>query len=371
MSERKELGRGTRFLIITAGLVVVIAGMQAAKSILVLLLLSLFIAVLCIPPMFWMKNKGVPSAVAMIVVMLGVVGVMFGISVLVGSSINDFSRNLPNYQSRILEQRDIVFTWLESQRIDIPDGGVRDVVNPGAIMGLVQSIFAGLGSVLSNTFIILLIVVFILLESVGFEQKMRLAMSNRQAITAFRYIDKVITNVNHYMAIKSAMSFLTGALITIWLAILGVDFPILWGLLAFFLNFVPNIGSFIAAVPAVLLALVQLGGGAALLTGVGFLVVNFVVGNALEPRIMGQGLGLSTLMVFLSLVFWGWVLGPVGMLLSVPLTMIAKIALDSSEKTRWIAILMGSGAEASAKSISEVPPPEPPEPLALAEAETS
>jgi predicted PurR-regulated permease PerM len=150
--------------------------------------------------------------------------------------------------------------------------------------------------------------------------------------------------VRHYLAIKTQMSFVTAVLVTILLVVLKVDFPILWGVLAFFLNYVPNIGSFIAAIPAVILAFVQLGTGSALFTASGYVVVNVVIGNIVEPRIMGRGLGLSTLVVFLSLLFWGWVLGSVGMLLSVPLTMVAKICMESMDETRWLAILMGSGA---------------------------
>jgi predicted PurR-regulated permease PerM len=116
----------------------------------------------------------------------------------------------------------------------------------------------------------------------------------------------------------------------------------LWGLLALLLNYIPNIGSILASVPAILLALIQLGVGKAVIVLVGYLVINIIIGNVLEPKIMGRGLGLSTLVVFLSLVFWGWVFGPVGMLLSVPLTMTVKIALDSNEDTRWISTLLGS-----------------------------
>jgi len=125
-----------------------------------------------------------------------------------------------------------------------------------------------------------------------------------------------------------------------------VDYPVLWALLAFLLNFVPTVGSFIAAVPAVLLATVQLGVFSAGLTLAGFVVVNLVMGNAVEPRWMGKGLNLSPLVVFVSLVLWGWVLGPVGMLLSIPLTIMIKIALENQEETRWIGVLLGSGTVA-------------------------
>ena len=137
------------------------------------------------------------------------------------------------------------------------------------------------------------------------------------------------------------MSLITGTLVALWVTLLGIDFPLLWGLLAFLLNYIPNIGSILAAVPVMLLALVQFGVGSALLVAVGFLAINMVMGNLIEPRVLGHGVGLSPLVVFLSLVVWGWVLGPVGLLLSVPLTMTLKIALESSDETRWLAILLG------------------------------
>ena len=143
------------------------------------------------------------------------------------------------------------------------------------------------------------------------------------------------------MAIKTLISLVTGIFITIWLTIIGVDYPLLWGPLTFALNYVPNIGSIIAALPAVLLAIIQLGLMRALLAAAGYIVINLLMGSVVEPRFMGRGLGLSTLVVFLSLLFWGWILGPVGMLLSVPLTITAKIALDSRDDTRWIAVLLG------------------------------
>jgi len=154
---------------------------------------------------------------------------------------------------------------------------------------------------------------------------------------------KVTGSIKRYLAIKTMTSLLTGAVIGISLAFLGVENAVLWGLLAFMLNYVPNIGSIIAAVPSVLFALVQLGVGGALATAAVFAVVNVIIGSVLEPRLMGRGLGLSTLVVFVSLVFWGWVLGPVGMFLSVPLTMTIKIALEAREGTRWIAVMLGSG----------------------------
>ncbi len=136
------------------------------------------------------------------------------------------------------------------------------------------------------------------------------------------------------------------------LAIIGVDFPLLWGMLAFLLNYIPTFGSILAAIPPVLLAMVQLGPGHAIAALAVFVMLNVLLGNFVEPYFMGRRLGLSTLVVFLSLVFWGWVWGPVGMLLSVPLTMIVKIMLENTEDLSWIAVLLGAGPkhEPAAKS---------------------
>ena len=154
-------------------------------------------------------------------------------------------------------------------------------------------------------------------------------------------VQSVTDNINKYITIKTWISLITGLLATILLYIIGVDYPILWGVLAFLLNYIPTIGSIIALIPPAMLAFIQFGIGDTIFVVAGYLVINTVMGNILEPKFMGQGLGLSALVVFLSLIFWGWVLGPVGMLLSVPLTITIKIALDSSEETRWIAVLLG------------------------------
>jgi Predicted permease len=190
---------------------------------------------------------------------------------------------------------------------------------------------------------VVLTVVFLLFEAVELPKKLHIALDN--AHRSLARFDQFIVTVNRYLVIKTSVSALTGGAITIWLAVIGVDFPILWGVCAFLLNFVPNIGSIIAAIPAIMLAFVQLGTLGAGLTALGFAAVNLIVGNIIEPRYMGKGLGLSTLVVFLSLLVWGWVFGPVGMLLSIPLTIIVKLALEANPRLRWIAIMLDSNPE--------------------------
>ena len=147
--------------------------------------------------------------------------------------------------------------------------------------------------------------------------------------------------------------------VAIWVALLGIDFPVIWGLLAFLLNYIPNLGSIIAAVPPVLLGYIQFGIGRALLVAAGFVVINVVFGNGIEPKLMGRKLGLSTLVVFLSLIFWGWVWGPVGMLLSVRMTIVEKIAMESSPTTRWISIVLDSDSSVRATAAAAHNPASP------------
>ncbi len=333
-----ESRKGMSFLISVAAFVIIIAGMQAAAPILVPFLLAAFVAIICLPPLRWFMAKGISPAISILILTLSIVFLGMLTGMFVGASVADFTNNLSLYQARLSQQTGELITWLSGLGINLDTQLLREHLNPSTAMGMAGNLLAGLGNALTNTFMIVLTVIFLLIEATALPHKWS-AMGNHAPST--KNFEKFTDTVSSYFAIKTWISLATGALITIWLMILGIDYALLWGLIAFLFNFVPNIGSIIAAIPAVLLALVQLGIGDALLAGLGFVVVNIVMGNVVEPRFMGKGIGLSTLVVFLSLVFWGWVLGPVGMLLSVPLTMIVKLALETREETRWLAILIG------------------------------
>lgn len=333
-------GAGTGNLLVTlAAFVIVVAGMKTAASLLVPFLLALFLSVLIAAPFSWLQRKGLPAGVALLIVLGLLIAVVFLVGRLVGTSVQDFYSNLPVYQTRLQDMTAGFLAWLGGMGIPVSSELVSGYLDPRKAMSLVADMLNGMGKLLTNSFLILVTVIFIMLEAAGFSDKWRVASANAEAsLGRFRSASE---NINRYMGIKTLTSLATGIASAIWLAILGVDYPVLWGVLAFLLNFVPNIGSIIAAVPPVVLALVQLGPVSAVLTAAGFLVVNIAIGTFLEPRFMGRGLGLSTLVVFLCLVFWGWVLGPVGMLLSVPLTITIKIVLDSYEETRWMAVMLG------------------------------
>ena len=338
VQQKAGLSPGARGLVLSACFIIIVAGIRSAGSIVVPFLLSAFIAVICTSPLFWLKRKGVPSGIAVLIVLVGIFLVGLILAALIGTSLNDFSNQLPTYQTRLQEETTILFTWLNAKGINISGEELIKYINPGKAIGLVAGTLSSFRILLTDAFLIGLTVIFMLLEISGFPDKLRDVMGTTQSTSAG--LTKITVGIKHYMMIKTLTSLATGILIAVWLAIIGVDFPVLWGVVAFALNFVPNIGSIIAAIPAILLALIQLGIFPALHAAIAFLVVNLVIGNAIEPRIMGKGVGLSTLVVFLSLVFWGWILGPVGMLLSVPLTMIVKIGLENNEGTRKIAVLL-------------------------------
>jgi predicted PurR-regulated permease PerM len=334
-----------------AAFVVVVAGMRASADIIVPFLLALFIAVISTPALDSLEKLGLPRALAMIVVIAVIVAAGVGITGLVGSSLRQFSANLPEYTDRLNSYTQAVETWLDHYGVPFDASELRNLIDASRVMKLAADVFNSFGGVLTNAFLIFLTVVFILFETASFAVKLRAVVDDPDDTLA--RIRNVTDSVKRYLAIKTLTSLATGVVIGVCLAILGVDNPVLWGLLAFMFNYVPNIGSIIAAVPTVLFALVQLGVGGALATAAVFAVVNVIIGSVLEPRFMGRGLGLSTLVVFLSLVFWGWVLGLVGMFLSVPLTMTVQIALSANEGTRWIAVFLGSA--------HEIAPAQPPE----------
>ena len=317
--------------------VVVIYGMQAARVILVPLLVAVFVAILCAPVMKYLERQRVPTGLAVAMVVILIVGIMVLAGSFVGGSIGAFNERLPFYQER-LNERLTDIAALFGQQITV--GRLIESVQPGSAMGFAANLLNSLQGLLANFFLIMFTVIFILLESSTLPAKMQLLMRNSQSDS--EYFRKFTESLQRYLGIKTLTSLSTGLAVGVLTGIFGLDFPVLWGLLAFLLNYVPSIGSLIAAIPAVFIALIQLSLLQALMIGLGYFVINIAIGGVIEPRVMGRGLGLSTLIVFLSLVFWGWIFGPVGMILSVPLTMTAKIALESSEKTALIAALLSA-----------------------------
>jgi predicted PurR-regulated permease PerM len=327
-------------MIVMACVIIVLAGIKAASVIMVPFLLSAFIAIACSPLINWASRYKIPRWLSVTLVILIIMIIGFMLAGLITKSLTEFRLNMPVYREQLTDEFSWIVNKLNVLNINIDKELLLTYMDPGAAMSVATGFLSGMGSALSNLVLILLTVIFMLFEAESMPKRIHVAMADPDM--KMTHIDRFLQSVNSYLGIKTLVSLGTGICIAIWLYILGVDHFLLWSVLAFMFNFIPNIGSIIAAVPAVLMAFVEFGFAKAGLAGLGFVVVNMVMGNVIEPRYMGRGLGLSTLVVFLSLIFWGWLLGSVGMLLSVPLTMVVKIALESREESKWLAVLLSS-----------------------------
>ena len=334
----------SRPLLSAAAVIILFAGLKASGELVVPFLLAIVLSVLANPLVLKFRSWKIPAVLS---VLLAVVtfGLLFAlVGGIVGGSLAQFTSAIPQYEVQLGHylkevQAQFVAWGLSENAVDL-----QSALNPAAAMAFVGQLLNGLLGLFSNFVLIALTMTFLLLEAADFRLKLQAAWGN--SFTSGNGFNEVAAKVQRYLALKTLISLATGVLISLWTHFLGLDFPLLWGLIAFILNYVPSIGSIIAAVPAVLLAILQLGGIGALWVALGFVVTNLVLGNIVEPRLMGRTLGLSPLVVFLSLLFWGWLWGPAGMLLSVPLTVIAKILLESSEGGRPIAVLLGPVQEA-------------------------
>ena len=323
-----------------AAFVIVIAGIKAASSIVIPFLLSIFIATVSAPAIFWLEKLRFPRILAFLTVLSFVVFMLFGFGYILSTSVDSFLLNTPQYTAKIMELIGSFKDVLNRFGIEISKADLEAMFDPSGLLDFAGGFLKSFSAVLSKSFIIFLGVIFMLFETSSLRTKMYLL--SRQDESKDNPFEKFSQKLNNYLAIKTVISLITGAIVTIGLIVIGVDFALLLGVIVFLLNYIPSIGSVIAAVPAVLVALVGMDISSVMWVIALYLTANIVMGNVIEPRYMGKGLGLSVVVIFFSLIFWGWVLGSVGMFLAVPLSMTIKIAFESHPSTRAIAMLLSS-----------------------------
>ncbi|MGM0983551.1 MAG: AI-2E family transporter [Pseudomonadota bacterium] len=328
-----------------AALVVIVAGMRAGSSLLVPLLLALFIAVVCTAPVQWLHRLGLSMRLAVWLTLVVIGGFLSLLGLLLVNSFDTFIDALPGIEQKLYQYYLGLLDGLAGLGLAIDTNRLADLLDAEQLGDWIPAVLGEVGNLVMQSIVVALLVMFLLFETLNFPEKISRALVN--PAPSLRRFSEFSLTLKRYLAVKTLISMVTGALIWVACKMLGVEFALLWGVMAFALNFIPNIGSAIAAFPPVLLLLVAPDGGLfdATLLAAAYLGVNFVMGNIIEPRVMGRALGLSTFVAFLSLVVWGWIFGAVGMLLSVVLTMTLKIALDSHPETRWIAHLLGPGDE--------------------------
>lgn len=342
------------WLIGVAAAFIVLAGLKTVNHIVTPFLLAAFLAIISAPPLAWMQRRGMPGILS-ILLLFSLVGLAFFLlfAALQGAA-ESLAVQAPLYQEKLVG-------WMEQLRAALgargaPPGLLPETIplpQASTVTGMATGIASGLGQFTASTLLVLLAFMFLLLEERTLADKLAAAFPGRRRARV--RTRRFLRSVYRYLLIKTGASLLTGVLVGVGLSLLDVDFAILWGIVAGLLNFIPTIGSFIAAIPAIVVAIVSTEPLVILLVGVLYLVVNISIGSILEPRLLGRTLGLSPVIVLISLLVWGWVFGPIGMLLAVPLTMIAKLALDSSPQTRWAGILLSdrvrrSPGQASARA---------------------
>ena len=341
MSQQAQQFIGSRIVLVLASTVIVVAGLKAAAPILLPFSLAVFLAVLVLPMAAWLKRKGIPGSLATAISVLVELAVLALIIYLASQSFPAFQEAYPRYEARF---QILATSWIESARgfgLPVDNVALFDFLDPSSLFSIAGSTLQRVASLVSYAFLVILLLIFVLQEATVFPHKVQAALGGKP-LRSHRFT-RMVHDVQRYLGIKTVVSLTTGVMVGLWCWIMNLDFPILLGLLAFMLNFVPTIGSILAGIPAVLLALILHGFGHSIAVAAGYMVVNTVFGNIIEPNLMGRRLGLSTLVVIMSLIFWGWVWGPVGMILSVPLTMVLKILFENTEDFRWIAILLDKG----------------------------
>ena len=337
-----------RGLVGLAAAVLVIAGLRAAASILQPIVFALFLGILALPFFAWLRRRRVPLVLAVGATMSGIVAVLAVFIVLLLGSLGEVREVGPNYWTAIQERLSYTVEWWAAKGIAIDQLLPSGFKDSKVLVALAGDTFLLALQFLSQATIALLTLVFLLFEFATFPEK--LAQSPARIRAGFAGFRDVSNQLQRFIFIKTLMSLAIGLTAGAWVAFLGVDFPVLLGLLAFGAHFVPNVGALIAAVPAMLFAFVQYDPMKAIVVGLGYLVIGTALGNLAEPALMGHRLGLSPLVVFVSLVFWGWLWGAVGMFLSVPLTMTVKILLEHAPGWGWLAALLDSGPRSGAES---------------------
>lgn len=342
--ERTEQQPGARVLFLLASLVVVVYGVKYAAPVLVPAAMALFLAILSLPVMMFLRLRRVPGWLALTVSILLNVGVLGLLLLMAAGSVVQFQERIPEYAESLNALQVIVIQALESRTgLHIAEAGAPALVNPSVIVDLARGAVAYSVQFASTTALVFIVMSFMLSEATIFPDKLRYLRGGGPPMD--EHVARVVDQVQSYLRIKTTVSVATGLILGTWCWFLELDFPMLLGLTAFVLNFVPTVGSILAVVPAILLSLVIHGSLAhALAVAAGYLTVNLVLGNIVEPRLQGSRLGLSTVVVVLSLLFWGWAWGPVGALLSVPLTTALKIWLENTRDLRWVAVLLDAKA---------------------------
>ncbi len=331
---------GVRFWIITTGVIIAFTALKSASQIVNTILLAAFLTAISLAPLNWLKKKGVNNIVANFIIVLSIIAMIGLIGIIIGETVFSFSDKLPVYQERFHELFTNTMNNLADYGLIEKETSDPDNFKAVKILPAAAPIASKVGKVIADAFIVFFMFIFMLFEAEQFSKKMAYISKSSSKDS-----DLIIKKLGHYFGIKTLTSLATGLIVSLSMYVIGVEFPILWGFIAFILNYIPSIGSIIAAIPAVLIAFIMHGPFTGFITIIIYLVVNTLIGSVIEPQLMGKNLGISPLIVFVSMIFFGYLLGPIGMLIATPLAIVIKIIFDSRDVTKNLGIMIGDGRE--------------------------
>jgi len=333
-----ELGGPTRVLLALALAAIVIYAMKYASGILNPIFLAMFVTMGASPALHWMRRKGLPNWASLTIVLLVIIIAILLFLALMAAMITQLDDKLPVYRENLAEIEASVETWFADHNIDA-SGLTQGSLAPENILSAVAGILSASLSLFSSLFLVILIVMFMVAEVYALPQRVHarvdLGARFRQSLSNFSQLTR------SYLFTKAWLGAIVAIFVTIVYYAFGVDFALMWGLVFFIFSFIPNIGFVLSVIPPFFITLLEFGFTRAAVVVIIVIIVNAIVDNGLSPKIMGRSVGLSSLTVFLSLVFWGWMFGGIGGLLCVPLTLMVKLLFfDNFDSTRPIAVIM-------------------------------
>lgn len=343
------IGEGARFLVTAAAAVIVIFGLQQARDLLVPIMLAGFLAIISYSITGMLrKYLRFPHWLAVLTTVLVDGGIMFGIIRLVNFLAQDFKKALQgDFADRIVTLYNNSMATLndmglseQARELARSPQEILEMVGSARIIAFTQGITSSIVSFMSTTTLVLILMTFLLSEAPLFHSNLRRLPNSTKGKTE---LVNALMGIQRYLLIKTISSIATGILAWILCSVMGVPFAFLWAVLAFLLNYIPTIGSIVAAIPPIILALLMGGWGDSLIVMAGYLLINCGIGNGIEPLFLGKQFGIATSLVLLSVLLWGWVFGPCGMFLAVPITVLMKLALENSQDLAWVATIIGDG----------------------------
>lgn len=334
-----ELGKGAQALMVLASAAIVAGAIKLAAPVLAPFLVAACIAIAVQPIFRWVHGSRVPNVAAIVISLLAVIALLGGVGALLVVALANLSGSAAQYVASFHQIQLQTTLWLEVHHQHALAQSLYGPRLETLLQEATTYVVMGLPTVLSTVVTVLLLIVFMLLEVTTMPKRLHAALG--WSTRTFSDVSRTMSEIQRYLSVKTATSAATGLCAGLWCAVCGVPNAALWGLVTFALHYVPTVGGLVAAVPPVFIALTLFGVARAGIVAGGLALFSMVIGNLIEPNALGRSLSVSPLIVLVSMFVWGWLLGPIGALLSVPLTLIAKIVLWNTSDLHWVAVLLG------------------------------